>query len=509
MSNDLNLRHHAASRRYSFAIRAGAALFWAAVATAGCDRTPDRPMPKETARNVILVLIDTLRADKLGCYGNTLGLTPNLDRLATGGYRFDQAFSHAPWTLPATASLLTSAYPQQHGAGVKKGGRSLEFNGLAEGVRTIAQCYYDQGYDTAAIANVFFLAPQYGLDRGFSVYDFVAPDRTQRIHRRATEVTDWTLAWVKRHRESSNRPFFLLVHYFDPHLAYDPPERFRKKFALPEDQTPDPTLFGSRGDMIDFRGGRIKPADLPIKRLEALYNGEVAYTDEQVGRLVDELGRMGLSDKTILVITADHGEEFFDHGGFEHGHSLYDEMIRVPLIFWAPGLIQTGETRKSVGHVDIAPTLCSLSKIEPEPKFVGKSLERHLFGENRPDESVFSQGNMWGPDLTAIRVKGRHKFIERPPGRELYDIVEDPREKRNLVRESQFATLADELEKVLASFKKLLGERLGTSVKLSKDEIDRLRGGGYWVDIDESGAMDENDSGPTDHPTASAPAPGP
>ncbi|MBK8268527.1 MAG: sulfatase [Planctomycetes bacterium] len=338
----------------------GLALACAAIGAAcSCEseKKPERKPAKTTARNVVIVLIDTLRADKLGCYGNTLGLTPNIDQIASEGFRFDQAFSHAPWTLPATASLLTSSYPQQHGAGQKRKGSTsnFDFTGLAPDVRTIAECYYDQGFDTHAIVNVLFLAPKkFGIDRGFSSFDFKAQDKTQTDHRRATDVTDLAISWIKHHQESSDRPFFLLVHYFDPHLKYDPPAEFRKRFALPQDQQPDPTLFGSESDMINFRNGVLPASQIPIKRLEALYNGEVAYTDEQVGRLWNEIKKMGIGDRTVMALTADHGEEFFDHDGFEHGHTLYDEMIRVPLVLWGPEAVKPGMSKTAVGHVDVA-----------------------------------------------------------------------------------------------------------------------------------------------------------
>lgn len=476
----------------------GLALACAAIGAAfSCesDKKPERKPAKTTARNVVLILIDTLRADKLGCYGNTLGLTPNIDQIASEGFRFDQAFSHAPWTLPATASLLTSSYPQQHGAGGSIPHRKSEFDftAVSPKARTLAQCFYDQGYDTAAIVNVTFLDKKYGLNAGFETYDFQAPDRSQKDHRRAAEVTNWALKWIEDHQKS-DRPFFLLVHYFDPHLSYDPPEKFRRKFAKPEDYKPDPTLFGSVSDMLEFRAGSYPISKIPIDRLEALYNGEVAYTDEEVGRLWNKIKDMGLGERTVLALTADHGEEFLDHDGFEHGHTLYDEMIRVPLVLWAPGLIKAGESKSTVAHVDVAPTLCSLSSVDPEPSFRGKSLERWMYGGYSKNQPIFSQGNLWGPILTALRDHG-HKFIDKRIGREMYDIVNDPKEKRNLVKETQFISLVEEMNKEVESLKLLLGSEIGTKVKLTQTDIDQLKGGGYWLE-----GMDEKDESSTTMP---------
>ncbi len=209
-----------------------------------CEPAP--PEPSSTSPNVLLVLIDTLRADKLGCYGSDLGLTPNIDRLAAQGCLFEQAFSHAPWTLPSVSSLLTSTYPVRHGAG----GRLGSLTGLASDVRTMAECYADQGYDTGAIINVLFLSPKFGISRGFDDYDFRPPREGQRVQRRATEVTDSALTWMEAQKKRSGLPFFYMVHYFDPHLTYDPPARFLEKFALPADRTVDPDLFGTEQDMI-------------------------------------------------------------------------------------------------------------------------------------------------------------------------------------------------------------------------------------------------------------------
>lgn len=436
------------------------------LASGACSRDRERPMPKKTARNVILVLIDTLRADKLGCYGNPLGLTPNIDKLAKEGFRFDQAFSHAPWTLPATASLLTSSYPQQHGAGGKKGGRGFQFTGLADGVRTIAECFYDEGYDTHAIVNVLFLDKRYGINRGFpdGEYDYKAPDAAQLDHRRATEVTDLALNWIEEHRSKSERPFFLMVHYFDPHLRYDPPAKFRQKYALPQDRTPDPRLFGSESDMIEFRHGIRKVTPPEVMRLEALYNGEIAYTDEEVGRLAQSLRDKKLDEQTLMVLTADHGEEFLDHEGFEHGHTLYDEMIRVPLVWWGPGLVKSGETDAAVGHVDVAPTVCALTGIPQESTFQGQNLEEWLLSGRKTPTEVFSQGNMWGPDLTALRVKG-YKLIEKKVGREAYHVAEDPKERINLARDAANIEMCNELSKRMSGLMTALGNRPGSQVE--------------------------------------------
>ena len=467
------------------------------VLSMACDRTSPEPAAASTSPNVLLVLIDTLRADKLGCYGNDLGLTPNIDRLAAQGCLFEKAFSHAPWTLPSVSSLLTSTYPVRHGAGGRLDSRG-GLTGLASDVRTMAECYADQGYDTGAIINVLFLSPKYGIGRGFADYDFQPPRKDQRVQRRSTEVTDSALTWIKAQKQRSGRPFFYMVHYFDPHLTYDPPARFREKFALPADRTVDPDLFGTERDMIKLRQGRLDPSLLPLYRLEHLYNGEIAYTDEQVGRLLAGLQEMGLDDSTVVVLTADHGEEFLDHRGFEHGHTLYDELIHIPLVIRYPELVRPGRVRAAVGQVDVGPTLCGLAGIQPESTFQGESLEPLIYGESTKDRAVLSQGNIWGPSRTSLRYDG-YKLITGAGEAALYHVAVDSRERRDVSGEGGQQALRVEMSEVMRSLLSRAGQ--GEAVDLSSDEVKSLRALGYVRGDSEENGLDES-IGATTRPTS-------
>ncbi len=394
-----------------------------ALLPASCSKKP-LAKPAEQPRNIVLIIIDTLRVDKLGCYGGELGATPRIDQLADTGVRFERAYSHAPWTLPACASILTSLYPPQHGAG----GSYPRFFKLPDSVRTLAECFRDAGFATAAIINVEWLTESLGMTQGFDDVDFeIYPNNLQV--RSAEKTTDAALAWLK---SSQRRTFFLMVHYFDPHLMYAPPPAYRRRFAAPEDRNDTSRVFGTAQDILEYRQGLIEFDDATIRRAERLYDGEVAYTDHEVGRLLDGLEQLGIADSTIVVLTSDHGEEFLDHGGFEHGHTLYEELVRIPLII-RTGKKAAGRTVASVvGHVDLAPTLCELARVEPDPTFTGKSLVGLLNGESDEDHPIIFEGNFWGRPLRGW-LRGGYKLILQPDGpTELFNLVADPRETSNL-----------------------------------------------------------------------------
>jgi len=260
--------------------------------------------PTNPGRNVILIVVDTLRADRLGCYGNDLGMTPQIDSFARGAVRFENAFSHAPWTLSSIASLFTSQYPGRHQAG----GRIGAFRPLREEAVTIAEIARTAGLATGAVVNVSFLTDRFGMTQGFETVD--APGTGFDVpNRRAGPTTDAALKLID---QMCGRSFFLFVHYFDPHALYDPPEPFRARFADPIGRDSDHPLFSNPYAVNLLRAGKITVSDEQVLRLEKLHNGEVAYVDAEVGRLLAEVSKRGLDANTIVIITADHGEEFLD-----------------------------------------------------------------------------------------------------------------------------------------------------------------------------------------------------
>lgn len=459
-------------RRLSLITIAGLAML--VVPLAGCSDNPgaDDGKPRH---NVVLIIVDTVRADKLGCYGSDLGATPRIDEFAQTAVRFERAYSHAPWTLPAIASILTSLYPPQHGAGGQVGA----FRKLPESIRTVAECFQDAGFATAEIVNVDFLTRTFGMTQGFRDVDFEAYPSNIQV-RPAGPTTDAALAWLKSHRR---RPFFLLVHYFDPHLIYAPPLEYRQQFAAPEDRENTAWVFGTRRQIVGYRQGLVHFEDATIRRAEKLYNGEVAYTDHEVGRLLDGLAQLGLADSTVVALTADHGEEFLDHGGFEHGHTLYQELVHIPLMIRAERGTNGRSVPSAVGHVDLAPTLCELAGVRPDPAFVGKSLVGLMNGETDADHLIILEGNFWGRPLRGW-LQGGYKLILSPAGlAELFNLAADPREQENL-RSRDRERLDQMLADLQLAYKGMQSHMHGeeSAVQLSPEELRRLEALGYTGD---------------------------
>ena len=420
--------------------------------------------------NVLFVVVDTLRADRVGEPGRERGVTPYLQRFAEGATRFEACHAHAPWTLPSCAAILSGRHPAEHGAGGNLGDGMRR---LADGVETLPGVFGAAGYRTHAIVNVAFLGEQFGVTREFGGLDAVHFDSNTEV-RRAETTTDAALEWLGGAGDSE--PFLLFVHYFDPHAVYDPPQPFRRNFALPQDRDDASWVFGTRQQMMALRAGRLRPDAATLRRAEALYDGEVAYTDAALGRLLDGLAALGLDDDTIVVITGDHGEEFGDHGGFEHGHTVYDELTHVPLLLRAPGR-GAGTVTTDVRHVDLAPTLCELADLAPAAGFVGRSLAPGLGGRPLEPRPVLAQGNMWGPALTSWRQDG-WKLVREPGRDRLFHVAEDPGEQTDLAAEApeELSRLGEALERALAGFQALAA---GSEVEVQGELLEWMRQMGY------------------------------
>jgi arylsulfatase A-like enzyme/Flp pilus assembly protein TadD len=345
--------------------------------------------------DVLLVTIDTLRADRVGAYGHAPAATPHLDRLAREGVLLEDAVVQVPQTRPSHASIFTGRQPYEHGI-------RDNYSPPLRGHATLAERLRDAGYATAGFVAAYPVSRDSGLDRGFETFDdpFGTGARRrggdERAERPAREVVDAALGWLKG---VSARPFFAWVHLFDPHAPYLPPPPFRERFA------------------------------------RSRYDGEVAYADAQVGRLLEWLDRTGRAGRTLVVVTSDHGEGLGDHGEDEHLFFVYDSTLRVPLLLRWPGTLPAG--RRVGGQfrsVDLMPTLLDLVGLSPSPAS-GQSRAAELrAGGKLPDnesyaESLYGQLHFGYAPLRALRGEG-WKYIDAPRP-ELYDLRTDPGETKN------------------------------------------------------------------------------
>jgi arylsulfatase A-like enzyme len=436
-----------------------------------------RCVPGEPVPNIILVVIDTLRWDALGHNGNPHLPTPRIDDIASENIVFNQAISTSGWTLPAVASVLTGTWPLIHG-GI---GKQTTLSAIRDEVPTAAEMLQANGFNTIAFTNAAFLSPQLGIDRGFDIFDH-RNAYTLDI-RRADETVGAALEQLRRHRDEPN---FMLIHLYDPHLDYDPPPGYISRFTGGRTEPPPPVKGAICRRMAEEAGG--KPPEAVIDYIKGIYLGEVAFVDAQIGRLVDSLEEMGLYDRTTLIITSDHGEEFWEHGGFEHGHTLYDELVHVPLVLKLPGNSQPAEKSidAQVRILDIMPTVFDIVGIEQPESFAGISLLPMIRGEERDDRIAYSESTLYGKDRIAWR-KARYKYlydfdpdVERKA--ELYDWVNDPEEQNNLI--DSHPEIAQRLENELKAFARELtgrANRMSTlqPVSLAPEQLDSLKSLGY------------------------------
>ncbi|UCE87113.1 MAG: sulfatase [Deltaproteobacteria bacterium] len=335
--------------------RLGPALLALAL-LAGCRGDPARPA------SAVLIVIDTLRADHLGAYGHARPTSPNIDRWSKRGALFEQALASSPWTLPSFGAIYTGRHPSQHRAGqlIVRQPPERTFARLDAATPTLAERLSERGYATAAVVTNPFLHPSFGIARGIESYDYVRGDA--RRNRRASAVVDRALRWLDG-RDA--RPFLLVVHCFDPHLAYDPPPSVRGRFTAGYTGSLELPL----NPLLQIRAGRVELDAADRRFIEAAYDEELLFVDAQVGRLLDGLEARGLLTDTLVMLTSDHGEEFFEHDGFEHGHSAYQELLHVPLVVWGPG-VRPGRISPPVSHVDLVPTLLdALGQPVPESYF--------------------------------------------------------------------------------------------------------------------------------------------
>jgi len=418
----------------------GAALLPCLVFVTGCSASGPSfdELRDDNDYNVLLITVDTLRADRLGAYGFTEVETPVIDRLAATGVTFEHAYSPTPLTLPSHSSLMTGTYPAFHG--VRDNGGFV----IPPDLDTLATVFSRNGYETAAFVGAFVLDSRWGLGGGFDTYfdQFVLPKQEVvglgAVQRTGEEVIDEALGWLQRDRTD---PFFMWVHLYDPHTPYTPPEPYRSRY----DGRP--------------------------------YLGEIAYTDAQLGRLLAGLDGHTRA-RTIVVLASDHGEGLDEHGEIEHGFFVYEEAIRVPLIVNAPFEQLEGLRRDEfVSLVDLMPTILEMARLPVPDAVQGESMVGLLGNEEPPwrdavyAESYYPRLHFGWSELKTLRGE-RFKLIASPEP-ELFDLQADPGERVNVA--DQMNTAFADLSRQLTEWDARYSEGAEHSASLELDEETRAR----------------------------------
>ena len=441
------------AQRSAMAISAAVFLF-----AGGCGGEPSPAVERPEQINVLLITIDTLRYDHLGCYGNENVSTPLIDGIAAEGALFEFCAAHNTITLPSHVSILTGTDSTVHGVHDNSGYR------LGPENDTLAELLKNEGYETGAFVGAFVLDSRFGLDQGFDRYDddvgMARADLLRSMERRADKVVAPALEWIS----SRQKKWFAWVHVYDPHAPYEPPPPFDERFA---------------GDP---------------------YAGEISYTDSALALIFDYLRNSGALDRTVIVITADHGEGLGEHGELTHGVFAYNTTLRVPLIIRAPWAIAPGmRIGRRARHLDVLPTILDLAGVEAASDKPGESLIEYVNSAESapPADSYFeamsaSLNRGWAP-LTGT-LSGKWKYIDLPIP-ELYDMDSDPGETSNQV--SGMAGTAARLRQALRDYR--AREEAGVNARIEEDAetMRRLQALGYLT----SSAVETKDEyGPEDDP---------
>lgn len=439
-------------------------------------------------RNVLLIGIETLRADHVGCLGYSRDTTPTLDLLAKEGALFTNCQATSSWTLPSVMSVLTSLYPGVH--------KTTHFDAaLPKGRVTLAQIMQENGYSTAAIVGNPLLDHSNGFSCGFDLYDDYSlqlaanfnifsdggmPPQSgydRHVLSSTNEVVNRTaIGWLKKHYQES---FFLFVFFYDPHYDYVPPPPYDKLF--------DPNYEGAidgRNIIKEPRKNK-RPSTRDLDHIKALYDGEIRYTDAEIAKLIKALRAYDILDETLVVIFGDHGDEFYEHGSTGHGPSLHRELIHVPLILRYPPQIKAKVCSGDlVSLIDIMPTILDYTELKCSAAMQGMSL-RPLIDNKKETLRDFVYAEREQGGLLQAVISKDHKLIVdlRRNTRQLYCLQNDPEERANLYPSSGYAALLDtQLDNWQSENERLvseLGAGEGSSLEINEQRLRQLKALGY------------------------------
>ncbi|MFP8871962.1 MAG: sulfatase, partial [Myxococcota bacterium] len=455
-------------------------------------------VPNELADrpNIMLIMVDTLRADHLSCYGSNLK-TPNMCALMDGGGSKFQGFSAASWTKPATASLLTSLLPSSHNAMSKP-------SALSPDVELISEVLKEHGYTTGGIASNINLAESFGFDQGYDEYHYLGPDYLAGAEESSSKLIIYSIVravwfklnsglrfgdfyqdsnvvngvafdWLDRHADDR---FFLFLHYMDPHDPY-----------FEHEQNGDYTGVGIARVTNQHPDGEL------ANEMHRLYNGEIEFLDENIGKLFDHMKKAGTYDNTVIALVADHGEEFYEHGGWWHGLTLYDEQIHVPfLIKWAEGMpsAPASSVAELARSLDMAPTLIAAAGAEIPAAMQGVDLMQEGNTRGAADLEAYAEEDHEGNVVWSLRTKTM-KLIQANEGNprgleetELYDMRSDPTEMKNLAGSGYDADITTLAARAEYQLKTALGEQVegGGDAAMTKEDCLQLMNLGYITNCD-------------------------
>ena len=425
-------------------------IHWKELRVAGTRPTPPAtPLFARDRYNVLVILLDSLRADHIQPYGTKTIATPRLQALADEGVSFLNARSTASWTRAAVASLLTSQFALNHGV-------TGNMDRLPRNTPYLPDILQRNGYHTILITNTAMMSTSYGFDRGFtrvfSQFKLDLASGRRRYHDPAKNANEiWTKCIEPAVRMSERKPFFIYIHERDPHSPYDPPPPYDEMYASGYEGE-------AKSDLVHMGKLRTSTAAVDpalIERLDGLYSGEVSYMDRYVGTLLDRLERSKLDRKTLVVFISDHGEEFWDHESVGHGHTVYDELLKIPLIMRLKGVLPEGlATEVLIDLADVAPTILDVLGIDPPPQAQGSTVLPYVLAD--PSYATRDTNGSWGAHsrdhfsaaqagsskgtrtpLATSLVYQDWKLIHTPAGAaparlSLFDLADDPGEREDI-----------------------------------------------------------------------------
>ncbi len=466
--------------------------------------------------NILFIVVDTLRADSLSCYGYEKIKTPNIDSLAHNGVLFEHAISQAPWTLPSMASLFTSFYPSVHNGEKRRTSKtpnipSTSYSKINGNITWLPEILKNAGYQAQAFIVNPVLAQSFGFSKGYDeFFNLMYPSTDDKSKKRRaflwtyllgteiisenvfyktfvaknenTTITQRTINWLEA---SKQKPFFLWVHYLDPHFPYERDKIYN--LASSYNGRLKDEGFVRTLDKFFIWLGKYNLTTADKNYLKLIYDEEIMFVDEEIGLILKKLKELGIDNNTLIVLTSDHGEEFWEHNYYEHGHSLYQELVHVPMIFYYPKKFPKGlKITSQVRSIDVMPTILEMLSIRHDLNMQGESLLPLIAGEETKDRVAFSESLLYYVERKSIR-DGKYSFIFFPDYNkmELYNIQEDPLELNNIVLQNP--RLALEFKNKILNWQKdcneikesLVHVDSSKDVEFNDDAKQRLKSLGY------------------------------